>query len=239
MKPVRPIVLAAAISALVLTCYGAWMVDSARPRNYASATPAARPESSGEVPKLPASLGAKGEPVPAALPEVDLRRARTDLHPTGRAEEATPEVDPTRPDRTDWAIDGVDAGYEKCRACILDPMAPRLKKASALRYLNDGPEDLTPDVLQAAVDLIETTMDPKVRACLCWGLVAIEDEAAIQALLRRLRVDMDEGVREWAVSALGPSTSREDVHSALEHVWRHDASEVVRERAREVIGGRE
>lgn len=237
LKLLTLFLLSGALAGLVMIGYRAWTSELELGRNHAAAPSTSRGNSSGEATKPPAEQRATGASNSTAPPEIDPSRASSDVHLPEDPEAAALEVDPARPDRTDWAVDGVDAGYDKCRACILDPMAPPLKKASALRFLNDGgPSGMALEIVQAVAELLDTTPDPQVRAALCWGLVAVPAEEAIQALLRRLRVDMDDRVRQLAVSALGPSTSREDVHVALEHVWRHDASECVRERARKVLG---
>ena len=233
MKPAGLTGLAAALAALVVI---GLRVGTTDPVQRTPAVPSSGPLTAGESPKHFTSSGTY-EHTGVTLPEIDLGRARTwaDLPPD--PEGMTIEGTPTRPDMTNWAIDGVDAAYDKCRACILDPLAPPLKKASALRFLNDGgPSRMEPEIVHAVANLLDTTTDPKVRAALCWGLIAVDTDEAVEALLRRLRVDVDDLVREWAVNALQCSRMRENVRSALVHAGRFDASERVRESARQIIG---
>jgi hypothetical protein len=120
------------------------------------------------------------------------------------------------------------------RQCLLDPFQTELRRCDALYYLNgSGPSRLDLQVIRSAVVLLETSPDPEVRADLCWGLVAVPEPEAIDALLRRLASDVDERVRLQAVIALVPSRKAAGpVDRALEHAAYHDASEAVRAWAR-------
>lgn len=188
--------------------------------------------------------GARRSEEPARAPE----RERAADMPARAAPPADATAPPaggagTRPKETPGLVEvtedgpsrggkGVLPDYDKVRRRVLDIMESSLRRARDLDFLRGGGvERIDEEVLEVAISLAENSQDPEARATACRALRGVKAARAVEALLRRLRADVDGAVRESAARSLGEALEAEGVRAALEHAAMHDAEERVRAKA--------
>lgn len=185
--------------------------------------------------------GARRSEEPARVPERE-RAADTPARAAPPAEATAPPAGGagTRPKETPGLVEvtedgpsrggkGVLPDYDKARRGVLNIMESSLRRAKDLAFLRGGGvERIDPEVVEAAISLAENSQDPEARATACRALHGVKFTGAVEALLRRLRSDVDGAVREAAARSLGEALDAEGVRASLEHAAMHDAEERVR-----------
>lgn len=127
----------------------------------------------------------------------------------------------------------VESARADARAIVLNAALPPAERVEALNRLPQGPEAPSDAIVMAAIEL--ATIAPEWRANIWYAMYGVDNPYLIDPLLDSLAYDAAEHRRRAAAAALGTFVAEPRVKAALEQARASDASEAVREAARDAL----
>jgi hypothetical protein len=120
-----------------------------------------------------------------------------------------------------------------------DPARTEEERLEALRELRGrGPGARSGPAAQAAIQLVQTSTEPRTRTDVWRQMHGAKDPALVPALINSLQTDPDTSVREKAAETLDDYVDRPEVHSALRTASEKDADDKVRGTAARAMTGK-